>query len=168
MDNLETKQCKLVKFTLEDKEFIFKLLNDPMWIAEIGDRNIRTLEDAENYIKNGPFQLYEKYGLGPLKVSLKDGANTPIGMCGLFKRDVLEHPDLGFAFLSEFTGKGFGKETSNSIIEYARDTLKLQSLLGIVSPSNIRSQRLLLSLGFQYIETIPLYDKETMIFKLAL
>ena len=168
MDNLETARCKIVKFTLEDREFIFKLLNDPMWIAGIGDRNIRTLEDAENYIKNGPFQLYEKYGLGPLKVSIKDETSTPVGMCGLFKRDILEYPDLGFAFLSEFTGQGLGKETSNSIIDYARDTLKLPSLLGIVSPSNIRSQRLLLSLGFQYIETIPLYDKETMIYKLKL
>jgi RimJ/RimL family protein N-acetyltransferase len=159
---LETERLIIEPYTREDASFIVKLLNDPLWIAGIGDRNIKTNEDAENYLVNGPFKLYEKYGFGPFKVSLKD-TKMPIGMCGLIKRDSLQDVDIGFAFLSEYCGKGYGKESSLKVMEYAKNVHHLSKIVAIVSPSNIRSLKLLLSLKFQETERFVLDGKDTIL-----
>lgn len=159
---LETERLRIVPFTLEDAPFIIQLLNDPLWIANIGDRNVRTIEDAENYLRNGPFQLFEKYGYGPSKAILKS-EDKPIGMVGLFKRDFLENADIGFAFLSEYVGQGFGKEASLAVIDYAKNRKGMSRLSSIVSPSNERSLNLLKSLGFAVEKTEVIYGKETVI-----
>jgi RimJ/RimL family protein N-acetyltransferase len=160
--HIETNRLLIVPFTLEDAPFIFRLLNDPLWIAGIGDRNIKTLEDAENYLRNGPLSMYSKHGFGPFKVILKT-ENIPIGMCGLFKRDTLKDVDIGFAFLEAYCGMGYGKESSLAIMDFAKNQVNVCRLVAIVSPSNLRSRSLLKSLHFREEELIVLDGKDTIL-----
>jgi ribosomal-protein-alanine N-acetyltransferase len=122
--------------------FIFELLNTPTWKQFIGDRNINTNEDAVNYIINGPQGLYKQYGYGPWLVSLKD-TEQPIGMCGLFKRDYLDKPDLGFAFMPGFEGRGFAYEACLASLQHVKDTYEVDKLYATTTDLNLRSQRLL-------------------------
>ncbi|MEO7524323.1 MAG: GNAT family N-acetyltransferase [Ferruginibacter sp.] len=146
---LQTERLVLRKFTLHDTKFIIELLNSPGWIQYIGDRNIKTQEDANIYLQNGPLKSYELNGYGLAMVQLKHG--TPIGMCGIIKRDNLENPDIGFALLPQYTGKGFAFEIACATLAYARNELNLTSIFAITSPGNRRSIQLLERLGFKFI-----------------
>lgn len=142
-----TERLILRKVTVEDADFILELFNTPSWLEYIGDRNIRTVEAAAEYIANGPLPFYAKHGFGSYCLELKD-SGTRIGMCGLYKRDNLNYYDLGFALLPEFEGKGYAHEACKFVIEESREVLKIQSLLAITDKSNLRSIQLLERLGF--------------------
>ncbi len=102
----------------DDSQFIFELLNSPTWLKYIGDRDIKNLDDAQNYIINGPIKSYEIHGFGLYKVALKNN-DTPIGICGLLKREGLEDNDIGFAFLPEYEEKGYAYESAKAILDDA-------------------------------------------------
>jgi ribosomal-protein-alanine N-acetyltransferase len=164
---LETERLALRHFHRDDAAFILRLLNEPAWLEHIGDRGVRTLEDAESYIQKGPVEMYGRLGFGLFLVELKEGA-VPIGLCGLIKRDTLEHVDIGFAFLSEHWGKGYAFESASSVMSWARDALKLSTILAITSQGNSASGRLLEKLGFHFKglahlggEDIKLYETTT-------
>jgi [ribosomal protein S5]-alanine N-acetyltransferase len=148
---LETERLILRQFTTGDSKFIIELLNSPGWIEFIGDRNIKTDEQAKNYLQNGPLKSYEENGFGLCLVEIKKD-RTPIGMCGILKRDNLENADIGFAFLPEFTGKGFAFEMANATITYARDKLKLPVIFAITVPGNKASIKLLEKIGMKFIK----------------
>jgi ribosomal-protein-alanine N-acetyltransferase len=141
-----------------DAPFILELLNDPSFVRNIGDRNVRTLDDARDYIRKGPLASYERDGFGLWLVELGEG--TPIGMCGLLKRDGLDAPDIGFAYLPAFQSKGYGFEAARAVIEHARDTLLLPRVLAIVNADNAVSARLLAKLGLRCEGMVQLSDKE--------
>lgn len=145
-----TSRLKLEKLALTDAPFIFKLVNEPGWIKFIGDRGIRNLQDAEDYIVNGPQTSYRHHGFGLYKASLLDG--TPIGMCGLLQRSYLEHPDIGFAFLAEFTGHGYALEAAKATMDYARDTLGQSTIMATTLPENERSVKLLEKIGLAFVK----------------
>ncbi|MGZ3939090.1 MAG: GNAT family N-acetyltransferase [Flavisolibacter sp.] len=147
---LETQRLRLRQFDLGDSEFIIELLNSPGWIEYIGDRNVKTKEQAETYLKNGPLKSYEKNGFGLSMVETKFG--EPIGMCGIIRRDTLEHPDLGFAFLPEYTSKGYGFEIGNAVLTYAKKDLNFSTILAITLPNNAKSIRLLEKIGFSFVK----------------
>lgn len=160
---LETQNLAISRFTASDDSFIFELLNTPAWKKYIGDRSINTLEDARNYIVNGPLVSYDQYGYGAWLVMLKDTLQ-PIGMCGLFKRDYLDGPDLGFAFLPEFEGRGFAFESSMAAIDYIKANYDLKGLYATTSEINLRSQRLLERCGFITHGTVmPTGETEALI-----
>ena len=115
----ESKRLVLRRFTVADSGFILRLLNAENWLKFIGDRHVRTTRQAEDYLLNGPVRSYEVNGFGLSLVALK-ADSTPVGMCGLLKRQELEHPDIGFAFLPEYTGKGYA-------FEIAEKTLNMDS-----------------------------------------
>ena len=98
---LETERLTLREFNKSDAEFVLRLLNTPTWLKFIGDKNVRSLDDAQNYLSNGPIRSYEENGFGLSRVALKS-SNTPVGACGLIKRDGLNEPDIGFALLPEY------------------------------------------------------------------
>jgi ribosomal-protein-alanine N-acetyltransferase len=108
----ETDRLILRELTVEDAPFILELVNDPDWRHFIGDRGIRTLVDAGAYILGGPVAMYRRLGFGLWHVALKD--QTPIGICGLIKRDTLDHVDIGFAFLPGFRGRGYAYEAASA------------------------------------------------------
>ncbi|MVM38231.1 GNAT family N-acetyltransferase [Spirosoma sp. HMF3257] len=152
---LETERLLLDKLTVEDAPFMLELLNTPLWLKFIGDRGVRTLDDARQYILNGAIKSYEQHGFGPFLVKVKDNG-VPIGMCGLFKRDTLEDMDIGFAFLPDSIGKGYGFEAATAVMTYARNGLGATRIIGITNPDNQNSIHLLEKLGFSFERTVHL------------
>lgn len=150
----ETQRLTLREFAPGDCAFILELLNDPGWKRFIGDRGIRTLEDARGYIERGPMAMYARLGFGLYRVALKEG-DVPIGMCGLIKRDTLEHVDLGFAFLPAYRGQGYAYESALLMRDYGVQELQLERIVAITSPDNDTSGKLLLRLGFDDAGTLP-------------
>lgn len=149
---LETERLRLREFTLEDAPFIIELLNSPGWLEFIGDRNVRTLEQARDYLENGPIKSYRVNGYGLSMVERKeDGA--PIGMCGMLNRDVLECPDIGFAFLPAHHLRGYALEIAKAVMDHAKDVLKLPRVAAITVPGNSRSISLLEKLELRYIKS---------------
>jgi RimJ/RimL family protein N-acetyltransferase len=146
---LETVRLSIRRFTEGDALFVLRLLNEPSFILNIGDRGVRTMEDARGYIAQGPIESYARFGFGLYLVELK-ALRIPIGICGILKRDELPEPDLGFAFLPAYWSQGFGFESAAAVRDYARATLGLPRLLAIVSPENAASIRLLEKLGFSF------------------
>jgi len=146
---LETSRLILREFNKQDGPFILKLLNSPGWLKYIGDRNVRSLADAERYLESGPVKSYSINGYGLSCVAIKQ-SNEPIGMCGFVWRVILPDADLGFAIDSNFEGKGFMFEIANAYISYAGEQLRLSRILGLTTPDNMRSISLLKRLGFTY------------------
>ena len=132
-----------------DAAFILELLNDPGWLRFIGDRGVRTLEDAAAYVRNGPATSWGQNGFALLAVERTETPG-PIGMCGLLKRDALDAPDLGFAFLPAARGSGYAREAAAGALRWAREAHGLDRILAITSPDNERSIRLLEKLGFRF------------------
>jgi RimJ/RimL family protein N-acetyltransferase len=146
---LETTRLVLRWLEMGDADFILQLVNEPSWLRFIGDKGIRTVDDARNYIETGPVAMYRRFGFGLFLVELKESGES-IGICGLIKRDTLEDVDLGFAFLPAFWGKGYAFESATAVMEYGRRTFALTRLLAITSPENEASVRLLEKLGFHF------------------
>jgi RimJ/RimL family protein N-acetyltransferase len=149
MEIIETERLFLRRFIPDDSEFILELLNTEGWIRYIGDRNVRTTEQAKSYLENGALKSYETNGFGLNLVQLKAN-NKPIGMCGLIKRDYFDHPDIGFAFLPDYTGKGYAYEIAERVINYGLNQIQLKKILAITLPENFPSIKLLKKLGFSY------------------
>lgn len=149
MPILQTQRLNLRQLTAKDAPFVLKLVNDPTWLRYIGDRGVYNLEDARDYILNGPVESYRIRGFGLYLVELKD-TKIPIGMCGLIKRPELEEVDLGFALLPDFAGKGYALEAAAAVLEQGHAALGLDRIVAITTPDNERSIRLLEKLGFRF------------------
>ena len=165
MKVLETGRLVLRRFTVEDDAFILELLNDPDWIRYIGDRNVRTLDDARAYILKGPAAMHAKYGHSLDLVELKEGG-APIGMCGLIKRDTLPDVDIGFAFLPRHRGKGYAVESARAVLDYGRNVLGLARIVAITTLDNRDSAKVLETIGMRFETTIrtPGDDEELRLY----
>ena len=144
---VETERLRIRELVESDADFINQLLNTPSFIKYIGDRGVRTADAARDFIRDRYRKSYEDHGYGLYAVDLKDRA-IPIGMCGFVRREMLDGPDLGFAFLPEFEGQGFGTESSKAMLEYGRYELNFDRVFAITSLDNDASIRLLEKLGF--------------------
>ncbi|WP_435353793.1 GNAT family N-acetyltransferase [Emticicia sp. SJ17W-69] len=162
---IETERLYLRKLTLEDAPFMLELLNTPTWLQFIGDRNVHSIEDAENYLKNGTLKSYQENGFGFYAVIEKTSGKT-IGMCGLIKRDSLPDIDIGFAFLPHLISKGFGYEAASATLDYALNTLKIKRIIAIVNPDNEKSIGLIKKIGLHFEKMIKFggEEKELMLF----
>lgn len=157
MTVLKTERLILSHLTCDDAEFILRLLNEPSFIRYIGDKNVRTLEEARNYVLTGPIASYEGNGFGLYKVELKE-QRTPIGIAGLVKRDTLPDVDIGFAFLPEYWSHGYAYESAAAVMKYGHDVLGLDRILAITSPDNEASAKLLAKIGLKFDRMIRLSD----------
>ena len=146
----------------KDAAFILQLLNEPGWLQFIGDRGVLTLEQADQYMLDGPLRMIQTHGFGLYVIEHRDTAN-PLGLCGLLKRESLDDVDLGVALLSEFEGKGYAFESAHAVIEYASLKLQLQRLVANVNPDNDRSIRLLLRLGFTFARSFRKTDHSDLL-----
>src|ERR1700694_5808015 len=142
MINLETDRLRLRRLSVDDAGFILRLLNEPSFIQNIGDRGVRTIEDARAYILKGPIASYEQFGFGLLLVEERE-SGVPVGICGLLKRDVLEDVDIGYALLPEFWSRGYAFESASAVMSYAREKLGSNRVLAVVNSNNQSSIRLL-------------------------
>ena len=149
MNVLETDRLVIRKFSTDDAEFILELLNEPSFLHFIGDKGVRTLADAREYILQGPMASYELHGFGLYLTVLKEGA-VPIGMCGLLKRESLADVDIGFAFLPGFWSRGYALESAQAVKIYGLNTLGLKRIVAITNPDNLASIKLLEKIGLKY------------------
>ncbi|MDE2235002.1 MAG: GNAT family N-acetyltransferase [Gammaproteobacteria bacterium] len=154
MKILKTPRLVVRRLVLEDAPFILELVNDPAWLHYIGDKNVHSLQDARDYIRKGPLDMYARLGFGLYMVTLKTGIR--IGLCGLIKRDGLEHVDLGFALHERYRGRGYAREAAAAVLEYGRNKLGLKRILAITAPDNQRSIQLLQNIGFVYEQNLTL------------
>jgi RimJ/RimL family protein N-acetyltransferase len=155
----ETERLYLRPTTIEDAAFIFELLNSPKWIKFIGDREIRSVEDAKSYILNKMTPQLEKLGYSNYTLILKD-KKIKIGTCGLYDREDMDGIDIGFAMLPKFEGKGFGFEAANELKKAANSEFGITELFGITTKDNVSSQKLLIKLGLKLKGTVNLPDDE--------
>jgi len=149
MTALETERLFLRRFTVGDAQFVVTLLNEPSFLRYIGDKKVRSVEDAEQYILNGPVASYERNGFGLYLMELRE-SHTPIGMCGLIKREELPDPDIGFALLPDFCNKGLAFEAATAVLQDARERFGFERILAITTPDNEASIKLLQRLGFRF------------------
>ncbi|QSE95848.1 GNAT family N-acetyltransferase [Fulvivirga lutea] len=161
---LNTQNLTLRKISFDDALFIQKLVNSAGWLQHIGNRNVHDIHSAKTFIQSWAIERYEKYGFGPYLVVLNK-TKEPIGVCGLFTRDYLDAPDIGFAILPEYMGKGFSYEASVAVIQQAKK-LNLKTVYAITSTNNLASQKLIKKLGFgTSTQKIPTKD---LLFELQL
>lgn len=153
MKILDTVRLTLRELTVEDAPFLRQLLNDPAYIRFIGDRHVRTEEEARTYLLNGPIASYERHGFGLYLVETK-ADQIQLGLCGLIKRDTLPDVDIGYAFLPQFRGAGYAYEAAAAIMAYGKATVGLQRIVAIVTPDNERSIHLLEKLGLTFAQMI--------------
>ncbi len=149
------------KICKQNAEFIIELLNSPGWLQYIGDRGVKNDEQAVAYILNGPIKSYTEHGYGLYLVEEKE-SGLPMGLCGLLKRDTLDYPDLGFAFLPEYMGKGYAYEAALSTLEFAKTKLGISILQALVLPENMPSISLLKKLGFLYLRPFRFPEGEEL------
>ena len=158
MNVLQTERLNLRRMSLDDAEFIVELLNDPAFLRFIGDKGVRTTEDARQYILTGPVDSYERHGFGLWLVELKD-SETPIGICGLLKRETLSDVDIGFAFLPQYRSKGYAFESAAAVMRYGRNVLGLRRVVAITNEENIDSLRVLEKIGMSFDRMIRLSEE---------
>jgi len=152
----DTERLSIRRLAEGDAGFILDLLNQPSFLRYIGDKGVRTLEDAVSYLRTGPMLSYERFGFGLYRVSLRDG-DGPIGICGLVKREALDDVDVGFAFLPAWWSRGYAFEAATAVIAHAHD-LGIGRLVAIVSPDNAPSIALLERLGMRFERMVRLTD----------
>ena len=156
----ETDRLLLAKVTLDDAPFFVELMNSPHWIKYIGDRNIKTEEDAKSHLKKTILKSYAENGYGFFKVLLKSEENKIIGICGLVKREELELPDIGFGFLPEYEGMGFGYESASSVLQLAENKYHIDQIGAICMAENKNSIRLIEKLGMNYQKKVNPFDED--------
>jgi len=165
---LETDRLRLRWFTGTDTDadFLRALLNDPGWLAYIGERNVRTRRQARTWIATRHTATYGRLGFGFWAVERKaDGAL--MGMCGLVKRDTLMEADVGYALMPAFRGQGYASEAAAACVRYAQDVLGLPEVWGITGPDNAASAAVLKQSGLHDAGVTRLVgeERETWLFK---
>lgn len=154
---LETERAILRELTVDDAGFVLDLLNQPSFIENIGDRGVRTVEAARDYIESRFTPGYRQLGYGMWAVEAKETGEIA-GICGFVKRDNLPDADIGFAFLPQFEGRGFAYESAAAVMKYGAETLKLPRVLAITVEENLKSQKLLEKIGLKFERMIRLAD----------
>jgi len=159
MNVMSTDRLLINRITLDDADFILKLMNDKDWIKNIGDRGIRTIEEAKEYIRTRFLKTYNEAGFGFYSLILKDTQQI-IGIAGLVDREGIDDIDIGYGMLPEFRGKGYAFEATKAVFEYGYKDLKLDKIVAIVNPDNPGSIKLLSKLGLKFEKMIRLPDEE--------
>jgi ribosomal-protein-alanine N-acetyltransferase len=153
---IQTERLVLRQLELNDADFILELLNEAAFLRFIGDKGVRDLESAREYIEKGPIDSYGRHGFGLYATCLLDG--TPTGVCGLVKREVLVDADVGFAFLSRHRSKGYAVESAAAVLAHARRVLRLPRIVAIADPENSGSIAVLEKIGLKFERMIRLTE----------
>ena len=149
MPPADSKRLKFREFVSGDEPFVLQLLNEPPFLQFIGDKGVRNEADATRYLKEGPLASYRQHGFGLFHLSLKESGEA-VGMCGFLQRDGLEWPDLGYAMLQSFAGRGLATEAARQMLDYGFSKLNFERVAAIVMPGNRKSCQLLERIGMQY------------------
>jgi ribosomal-protein-alanine N-acetyltransferase len=167
LKTFETDRLILKPTTLVDAEFIRSLYNSPKWIEFIGDRQLKTVKDAQNYIQTKLMPQMEQLGYGTYTIIRKSDGEK-VGSCGLYDREGVKGIDIGFALLPDFERKGYAYESVNSLKEIGFNDFKLNQISGITSKKNKASQDLLMKIGLNFEKkiTLPNQTQEILLYTL--
>lgn len=146
---LETQRLTLRYLTIDDAELMLAIWNDPAFVRYVGDRGVRTIESAQEAMRQGVLKLYEEHDYGPFRIAVRDTGEA-IGICGLFHREGLDDPDIGYATLPEYCGRGYAYEAACAVIDDSAARLAIERLIAIISPQNSASIGLIGKLGFEF------------------
>ena len=165
----ETDRLSLRRLTHSDADFVLELFNQPSFVEFIGDKEVRSLADAVAYLEEGPLSMYRAYGFGPYLVADRR-RDDALGLCGLYVRDYMDVPDLGFAFLRKVFRRGYALEASRAVMRVARTEFHLERIAALADPQNARSIGLLEKLGFAFERSlvVPGENRDTHLFGIAL
>jgi len=152
---IETDRLRLRQATLDDAAFALAVYNSPGFIEFVGDRGLRTTDDAKAYVEKNLMGSYAKNGFGLYVVELK-GTGEAVGICGLVDRPGLDAPDIGFTFLPDHMRMGYGFESAAAVLDYGRTKLDMDRILAIVDPKNTKSIGLIEKLGLVFDREIQL------------
>jgi RimJ/RimL family protein N-acetyltransferase len=155
MTVIESERVVLREFHLDDAAFILELLNEAAFLRFIGDKGVRTLADARDYLLKGPIESYRRFGFGLYRLSLREDG-TPIGMCGLVKREGLADVDVGFALQSRYWSRGYAGEAAAAVLDYGRRILNLGRIVAIANPDNQASIAVLEKIGLRFERMVQL------------
>jgi len=164
---LHTERLTLAKLSFDDADFIFDLLNEPTFKRFIGDKGIRTTDDALQYLRDVPLRQYELHGFGLYRVDFGD-QNIAAGICGLVSREEFPDPDLGFAFLNAYWGQGYAYESSLAVLAESRDKFSLRRIIAMADEENVASIHLLDKLGFRFERMVTMPGETDSIRQYAL
>jgi RimJ/RimL family protein N-acetyltransferase len=156
---IQTARLVLRQLELSDAEFILELLNDAVFLQFIGDKGVRTPDDACEYILKGPIESYGRNGFGLYAACLRDG--TPVGICGLVRRDGLADVDVGFAFLARYRSQGYAVESASAVMAHARTVLRIARIVAITAPDNSNSIAVLEKIGLKFERMVRLAEETT-------
>lgn len=159
---LTTDRLQLRQLLEDDASFMFELMNTDGWKQFIGDRGIRSADDALAYLHKVYLPSYEKHGFGFYAVELLHTVQ-PIGLCGLIKRAELEDTDIGFAFMPAHCGKGYATEAATAVLAYAKQELRLKKIVAITTPDNAASLGVLTKIGLTQQQTIRYMDEDLLL-----
>ena len=157
---VETPRLNIRELTVDDAEFIFGLVNEPSFLENIGDKGVRNLEDARQFILEGPWASHRERGYGQFLVELKDGGD-PIGVCGVLYREALDVSDIGCAFVPQYWRRGYALEAARAVMEYGRSTLGIAKIVGLTSEENVASIKALEKLGMSFERTVKMSDDDS-------
>jgi len=152
---LQTARLSIRRLTLDDADMMLAVWNDPAFFKYVGDRGIRTIEQAHEALTDGAFQSYEQYGYGPFRMGLRED-DEAIGTCGLFRREGFEEPDIGWSTLPDFNGQGYAYEAARAVLDYAHNEVGATRVLAFVSAENLPSVGLARKLGLRYERMVRL------------
>lgn len=157
-----TSRLRLTEISLIDAAFIKELVNTPGWIRFIGERNVKTDEDAVQYIKQIICSKQVKYWV--VKITAD---NTAVGVISFIKRDYLPHHDIGFAFLPAYQHTGYAYEAAAVVLKDVWQHTKYPIVLATTLYDNVGSIRLLEKLGFHFAEQIQVQGKNLQLYSIA-
>ncbi len=161
---LQTDRLVLRDLEIGDEAFILELLTSRGFKENIGDRGVADLEGAGGYIERAQTG-YASNGFGLWRVEIR-ATGEVVGLCGLVKRDGLEHPDIGYAFLERFWGRGFASEAAAAVLKFGRNSVGLSTIVAITTSGNLSSIAVLKAIGMQDAGFIrlPGYDSDSRYF----
>ncbi|MDJ0916646.1 MAG: GNAT family N-acetyltransferase [Woeseiaceae bacterium] len=161
VSSIATPRLLLRRLTLDDAELMLSIWTDPDFLRHVGDRGVQTVDQARDAIADGALLSYAEFGYGPYHVALRDG--TAIGVCGLYSRAELDHPDLGFAMLSPYRRQGYAYEAALAVLKSCHEDLDLHWLYAIVAPANKASRALIEKLGMNYDRPVQLDGDDSVV-----
>ena len=150
-----TARLAIRRLALGDAPFIRELVTEPGWLRHIGSRGVTDLDSARVYLRDGPLASYAAHGHGLYRVALR-GTDTPVGICGLLRRDGLDAPDLGYAVLARHAGRGYATEAARATLAHAAADLGMSRVVAITGADNAASQRVLAKAGMRAAGTVEL------------
>jgi RimJ/RimL family protein N-acetyltransferase len=156
---VETDRLTLRHLRLDDAELILELLNQPSFLRFVGDKGVRTLDDARRYLESGPIDSYRRNGFGLYLVAEKS-SGAAVGMCGLIRRETLDDVDVGFALLPRFWRQGYAFEAAAAVLDHGLRKLRLRRIVAVTQPDNLGSIRTLEKLGMRFERMVRLAEDD--------